>query len=162
MEKKHKIKRENIESYIVFSNSTETKHIATFKDIMGERKFVRIRSNIKMAFHKAKNENKSQQNKYDKYIEHSILNENTLNKRAKNKSLTPEEQIIENEVIKEIISEICNLPEPQNRRVYMYVVDGLKYSEISKIEKVHRSVAKRSIDAGLNKLRKKLKKFLIY
>lgn len=86
MKKEYKIKRENLESYIVFSNENETKHIATFKDVMGKRKFTRVESNIKIAFRKAKNEDKSQQNKYDKYIEHSVLNENTLNKRAKYKS----------------------------------------------------------------------------
>ena len=162
MKKEYKIKRENLESYIVFSNENETKHIATFKDVMGKRKLTRVESNIKIAFRKAKNEDKSQQNKYDKYIEHSVLNENTLNKRAKYKSPSIEDQVIENEVVTTIIREIWNLPELQNHRVYMYVVDGFTYSKISKMEKVHRSVVKRSVEAGIKKLQKKLENFLIH
>ena len=44
----------------------------------------------------------------------------------------------------------------------MYVVDGFTYSKISKMEKVHRSVAKRSVEAGIKKLQKKLENFLIH
>ena len=41
----------------------------------------------------------------------------------------------------------------------MKVVDEFTYSQIARIEKVDRSVIKRSVDAGIKKLQKKLKNF---
>lgn len=156
--KRYKFKRETLESYIVISNENETKSIATFKNGEGKRKYIRVQQDIKMAFNEAKKEDKSQQNKYDKYIEHIQLDENTLYKRTFYKETSLEDKLIEKDRIATIIREIWKLPAPQNRRVYMKLIDGFRYSQIARIEKVHRSVAKRSIDVGIEKLRKKLKK----
>lgn len=156
--KRYKFKRETLESYIVISNENETKNIATFKNGEGRRKCIRIQRDIKMAFDQAKKEDKSQQNQFDKYIEHIQLDENTLYKRTFYKEPSLEDKLIEKDRVATIIREIWKLPAPQNRRVYMFVVDRFTYSQVARIEKVHRSVAKRSIDVGIEKLRKNLKK----
>ena len=98
-------------------------------------------------------------NTYDRHIEHSQLDENTLYNRTFNKPQSIEEKVIENDTVTTIIREIWKLPIPQNRRVYMKVVDEFTYSQIARIEKVDRSVIKRSVDAGIKKLQKKLKNF---
>lgn len=159
MSKKYKFKRDTLEYYTVISNEDETKNVAIFKDRDGKKKYARVKRSVRTAFDIAKKEDKSQQNKYDKYIEHIQLDENALYKRAFYKEPSIEEKYIENQNVTRIIREIWKLPAPQNRRVYMKVVDGFTYSQIGRIEKVDRSVAKRSVDAGINKLQKKLKNF---
>ena len=79
-----------------------------------------------------------------------------LNVQALN---TLEEQVISNLESERIIKEIWKLPTPQNRRVYMYVVDEFSYTKIAKVENRSIPTVKESIDRGLQNLRKKLKKF---
>ena len=59
----------------------------------------------------------------DRYIEHSELTDISLNKRATNREISLEEQVISKLESERIIKEIWKLPTPQNRRVYMYIVD---------------------------------------
>lgn len=127
------------------------------KTSTGNRKFISVSNEVKEEFIRQKKENKSQRNEYDRHIEHLQLTEVQINARAFNKCKSVEEDFFENEGVKEIIREIWKLPEPQNRRVYMYVVDEFSLTEIAKIEKRAISVVKRSIDFGLKKLRKNLK-----
>ncbi len=104
-------------------------------------------------------EENSQNIKFSRYIEHSELTDISLNKRATNKEISLEEQVISNLESERIIKEIWKLPTPQNRRVYMYIVDEFSYTQIAKIENRSIPTVKESIDRGLENLRKKLKKF---
>ena len=70
-----------------------------------------------------------------------------------------EEMLLEKEGEREIIRKIWDLPIPQNRRVYMFIVDEFSLTEIARIEKRDVSVIKRSVDAGIRKLQKNLKNF---
>ena len=140
MRKKYKFKREILESYIVICNEDDSKNIATFKDGDGKANYVRVKRTIKMAFNKPKKEKKSQKNKYDRHIEDSLLDENTLYNRTFYKPQSIEEKVIENDTVITIIKEIWKLPIPQNRRVYMKLLDEFAYSQIARIEKVDRSV----------------------
>ena len=101
----------------------------------------------------------SQNIKFCRYIEHSELTDISLNKRSINKEISLEEQVISNLESERIIKEIWKLPTPQNRRVYMYIVDELSYTKIAKIENRAIPTIKESIDRELENLRKKLKKF---
>ena len=79
--------------------------------------------------------------------------------RKQPKEISLEEQVISNLESERIIKEIWKLPTPQNRRVYMYIVDEFSYTKIAKIENRSIPTVKESIDRGLENLRKKLKKF---
>ena len=61
---------------------------------------------------------------------------------------------------RQIIKTIWSLPEPQNRRVYMFIVEEFSLTEIAKIENRAIPVIKRSVDRGIKNLQEKLKKFL--
>ena len=123
MKKHSKIKREIIDTYIVFSNSDNSKNIIVFKDENGKSRVIRA------------------------------------NETSINKEISLEEQVISNLESERIIKEIWKLPTPQNRRVYMYIVDEFSYTKIAKIENRSIPTVKESIDRGLENLRKKLKKF---
>lgn len=162
MKKHSKIKREIIDTYIVFSNSDDSKNVIVFKDGKGNSKIIRANETLRNEYKRRKSEENSQNIKFSRYIEHSELTENSLNKRATNKEVSLEEQVISNLESERIIKEIWKLPIPQNRRVYMYIVDEFSYTKIAKIENRSIPTVKESIDRGLENLRKKLKKFYNY
>ena len=159
MKKHSKIKREIIDTYIVFSNSDNSKNIIVFKDENGKSKIIRANETLRNEYKIRKSEENSQNIKFSRYIEHSELTDISLNKRATNKGISLEEQVISNLESERIIKEIWKLPTPQNRRVYMYIVDELSYTKIAQIENRSIPTVMVSIDRGLENLRKKLKKF---
>ena len=159
MKKHSKIKREIIDTYIVFSNSDNSKNIIVFKDENGKSRVIRANETLINEYKKRKSEENSQNIKFSRYIEHSELTDISLNKRSINKEISLEEQVISNLESERIIKEIWKLPTPQNRRVYMYIVDEFSYTKIAKIENRSILTVKESIDRGLENLRKKLKKF---
>lgn len=159
MKKHSKIKRETIDTYIVFSNSDESKNIIAFKEETGKTRIIRANKLLRDEYRKRKSEENSQKIKFSRYIEHSELTENSLNNRAINKGISLEEEAISNLEAERIIKQIWNLPVPQNRRVYMYIVDEFSYTEIARIENRSIPTVKESIDRGLENLRKNLKKF---
>ena len=159
MKKYSRIKREIIDTYIVFSNNDESKNIIVFKDTNRKSRAVRVNNNIREEYRRRKSEENSQKIKYSRYIEHSVLTDISLNKRSANKEISLEEEVVSKLQAERILKEIWNLPEPQNRRVYMYIVDEFSYTKIAKIENRSIPTVKESIDRGLENLRKKLKKF---
>lgn len=156
-------KKERIGLYITFSDNT-TKYISTFKKSVKSVKFIKFDDTIQKKLNREykirKSEEKAIHNEYVRHIEHLKLTELQLYERAIHKNPTVEEIVCENEAEKEIKQTIWNLPLPQNRRVYMYIVDGFSLTEISKIEKCSIPAIKYSIEIGLKNLRKNLKKFL--
>lgn len=70
-----------------------------------------------------------------------------------------EEQIIAKLNRERIVQAINKLPSPQNRRVYMYLIQELSNKEIAEIEKCDHSAISRSIRAGIKNLKEILKKF---
>ena len=120
---------------------------------------IRVNNNIREEYRRRKSEENSQKIKYSRYIEHSVLTDSSLNKRSANKEISLEEEVVSKLQAERILKEIWNLPEPQNRRVYMYIVDEFSYTKIAKIENRSIPTVKESIDRGLENLRKKLKKF---
>ena len=151
MKEYSKIKREVIDTYIIFSNSDESKNIIVFKDENGKSRVIRANEKLRDEYKKRKSEENSQNIKFSRYIEHSELTDISLNKRATNREISLEEQVISNLESERIIKEIWKLPTPQNRRVYMY-------TKIAKIENRSIPTVKESVDRGLENLRKKLKK----
>lgn len=159
MKKHSRIKREIIDTYIVFSNNDESKNIIVFKDSNRKSRAVRVNNNIREEYRRRKSEENSQKIKYSRYIEHSALTDFSLNKRSINKEISLEEEVVSKLQVEKIIKEIWKLPTPQNRRVYMYIVDEFSYTKIAEIENRSIPTIKESVDRGLNNLRKKLKKF---
>lgn len=141
----------------VFLNNFRTN--TTYKSSRGKAKFAKIDKAINEELKRRKREDKSQRNEFDRHIEHLPLTECQINIRAVHKMPSMEEMLLEKEREREIIREIWNLPIPQNRRVYMFIVDEFSLTEIARIEKRDVSVIKRSVDAGIRKLQKNLKNF---
>lgn len=159
MKEYRKIKRELIDTYIIISNNDESKNIIAFKDVNGKSRIIRANKILRDEYKRRKSEENSQNIKFSRYIEHSELTDISLNKRAVNKEISLEEQVVSNLESERIIKEIWKLPTPQNRRVYMYIVNEFSYTKIAKMENRAIPTIKESIDRGLEILRKKLRKF---
>ena len=112
MKKYSKIKREVIDTYIVFSNSDESKNIIVFKDENGKSRAIRANEKLRDEYKKRKSEENSQNIKFSRYIEHLELTDISLNKRATNREISLEEQVISNLESERIIKEIWKLPTP--------------------------------------------------
>ena len=149
MNKSSNFKRLRLGSYIVISNKDNTKHIAAFKNNEGKLRFAKIKTEIL----------ESQKNRFVRHIEHSFLTEHKLNERILHKAKSIEDEYLADEGAREIVREIWNLPSPQNRRVYMNIVDEISITEIAKIEKCSFQAVQQSLKIGIRNLQKKLKKF---
>ena len=155
---KRKYKGKKINEYIVLKGYCNA--IISIKNVKEKIKFIKINKELKDEVKTHKRQLKKKKNEFDRHIEHLKLTEIQINKRAISKAPTTEEMFFEKEGERQIIKTIWSLPEPQNRRVYMFIVEELTLTEIAKIENRAIPVIKRSVDRGIKNLQEKLKKFL--
>lgn len=149
------MKKENIDGYEVYSENGEFKKMI-FKDYMGNEICISIEQCLKIELLQRRKEEYAEDYRVRRYIDTFLNDEYLLEVKLSNKIATPEEIILAEDGQARIIKEIWNLPEPQNRRVYMYIVDEFS---LTKIENRAIPVIKRSIDRGILILREKIKKF---
>lgn len=74
-------------------------------------------------------------------------------------SKSAEDIAIANDVIHNIKQEINKLPKKQGKRTYLKVISEFTLTEIAKIENCKKQSIQESVDAGINKIIKKFKKF---
>jgi len=118
---------------------------------------VEISNIIYSAFDKFELEDVSQIHKYSKYIEHSEVYEETLNKRAMDKQLSVED-IVEHKIeIDELKIAIDRLTLIQKRRIMKYYFENKTLQQIADEENCSIASVKESLDSSINKLRKNLK-----
>ncbi len=104
-------------------------------------------------------EDLSQMNEYDRHIEHSRLNTNTLHKRSVTEVASVDECAminIRNEKLRKVIDK---LPSVQRRRLLLYYYKDMTYDEIAEIEGCTKRSVYIAIERGKEKLKKILKNF---
>lgn len=95
-------------------------------------------------------------NEFDRHIEHSELNENTLNKRKFIEDIGVEDIVIKKIEEEQLHLAIDSLPLKQKSRVQKYFFENLTQKEISQIENCSVRAIQYSIECAI----KNLKKFL--
>lgn len=132
----------------------ENKYYIRFKDITNNIQNVEVSEEVYKIFDKSELEDISQMHEYERHIEHSELTDISLNRRAKNKSITIEEEI-ENKIVIEQIKNAFNiLTETQKRRIKLYYFEELNFKQIAFIEKCDESSIRESIYKGIEKIKK--------
>lgn len=159
MDKRPKRRKADDNPYTLTCYETEGKYFVSFKDINGNLQNIQVNYEIFEEFNEFELEDKSQMNKYERHIEQSEQYEGTLQQRLLLKNINNEDLMIDNITKEEIIRKIWTLPIPQNRRVYMKIVNEFTIEEIAKIENRSTSAIQESIALGLTKLKKVLKNF---
>ena len=95
-------------------------------------------------------------NEFDRHIEHSKLNENTLNKRSFNVERGVEDIVINKIEKQKLHIAMESLPLKQKNRIQKYFFENLTQKEIAKIENCSIRAIQYSIECAL----KNLKNFL--
>lgn len=134
----------------------ENKYYIRFKDITNNIQIVEVSEEVYKIFDKSELEDISQMHEYERHIEHSELTDITLNRRAKNKSITIEEEIENRIVIEQIKNAFNILTETQKRRIKLYYFEELNFKQIAFIEKCDESSVRESIYKGIEKIKKYL------
>ena len=98
-------------------------------------------------------------NEVDRHIEHSEIYEDNLVVRAKEKTISMEDEFIQKATFEELKRAIEMLPDIQKKRIKRYYFDDLNVCQIAELEGVAHQVVDRSIKKAINNLRKILKKF---
>jgi len=118
---------------------------------------VEITDKIYSAFDKFELEDVSQIHKYSKYIEHSEIYEETLNKRAMDKQLSVEELVEHKMDIDDLKLAIDKLSDVQKRRLKMYYFEDMTLNEIAEIEGCSIKNVHKSIEQAKENIKKTLK-----
>lgn len=134
------------------SNGTLTYHIVV-KDIYDKKVSKREYYN----FNSFISQNIKNKNIFDRYIEHSIQSEETIQKHMIQKTERVEDIVYRNLIIEEIEHALMSLNEIQRRRFVMYYIDEMTYEQIAKIEGCTKRAIKFSVDAARKNLQKMLK-----
>lgn len=152
------MKKEIIDGYELYSEDGNFKKIV-FKDSFDNEVSIQIDEKLSNEFIRRRREDFRDDYILRKHTDTFIYNDYLIEIKTSNHSTSLEDEIFNNNTYSEIIKEIRKLPEPQNRRVYMYLIKGLKNKEIAEIENKNKSVISRSINAGIKKIKKNLKNF---
>jgi len=97
-------------------------------------------------------------NVVDRHIEQSEVWEATLNVRAVQKPEGIEEVVLKKIQAETLHTAMKKLPEMQRRRMQMYYFEDMTYEQIARKEGCTKMPVKHSIEAGIERLKKELKK----
>lgn len=148
-----------VDTYTLEYVENEDKYYISFKDSVGNNCRIEIEKEIFDVYMTSRKAYTKIKNETSRYIEHSELTDISLYNRSLNKKSELDNIVTENINEEMIIKKIWELPEPQNRRVYMYIVKKLTMTEIAKIEGCAISSISRGINLGIDNLKKNLKNF---
>ncbi len=133
---------------------------ATFIDTDGSEVTINLGEDLRLEFVKRRREEFKEQYEKRKHIDRFIKDDDYIFEvKTSNNSYSIEDTFIKEEEKNKIIKEIWKLPIPQNRRVFMSVVNKYSLTKIANIEGVSVNAVKSSIILGKEKLKKILKNF---
>lgn len=147
-----------IDGYEVFIENGKM-ILGAFTDYDGNKHWFKIDEILENDFIERRKKEFAKEYEERVHLDTSIDNEYTLEIRNVFKIKSAEDTFLEKNTIEKIVKEIWNLPTPQNRRTYMKLISGFSLTEIARIENRDVAAIKRSVDTGLDKIRKKFKKF---
>ena len=133
---------------------------ATFIDTDGSEVTINLGEDLRLEFVKRRREEFKEQYEKRKHIDRFIKDDDYIFEvKTSNNSYSIEDTFIKEEEKNKIIKEIWKLPIPQNRRVFMSVVNKYSLTKIANIEGDSVNAVKSSIILGKEKLKKILKNF---
>lgn len=137
------------------------KYYISFKDGNKDSHEFEISKPLYEAFNEFELKDLSHLSEWDRHIEHLQLDETTLARRAIQPPDSVEEIAVRDILTEYLHKAIQELPVTQKRRLEVHFFGGLSYTEIARKERCSRMSVKRSVDAAVETLRKKLKKLQI-
>jgi RNA polymerase sigma-70 factor (ECF subfamily) len=133
------------------------KFFVSFKDGMGISQEIEINEKQSNAFNEFELEDLSEMNEFDRHIEQSKIYENNLEKRAKEKSISMEDEFIQKATFEELKRAIERLEEPYRKRIILYYFNNKNETEIADIEGISQQAISKTLHIALEKLKEFLK-----
>ena len=133
------------------------KFFVSFKDGMGIFQEIEINEKQNNAFNEFELEDLSEMNEFDRHIEQSKIYENNLEKRAKEKSISMEDEFIQKATFEELKRAIERLEEPYRKRIILYYFNNKNETEIAEIEGISQQAISKTLHIALEKLKEFLK-----
>ena len=146
--------------YSIFTAGTDagyTKYYITFRDCSGESVCMEIEKELFDAIDRFELDDLSFLNEVDRHYEQSELTEASLHARSSAVQESVDEIVFRRLQYEQLYHAIAELPEVQRRRLTLYYFGEFTYEQIAAMEGCTIMPVKRSIDAGLEKLKKFLK-----
>ena len=151
-----KRKKDKYNPYKLYHFKDEEKYIILIRPNKTINYSIEVSQEIYCAFNSFELEDKSQMNKYERHIEHSIITDITLYNKSIKKQRSVEDTVISNLENEKLYKSLLQLPKIQSRRIKMYFFDELTQKEIAAIEKTSIRAIQYSISIGLKNLKKLL------
>ena len=147
-----KRKKSKDNPYTIKYSEEKKSYYLTFKYNKKNQNVI-ISNEIFEQFNKFELEDISQMHKFDKYIEHSEIYEETLYKKSLNFEETIEEIVIKKDDFIRLKKAINQLNHLQKRRVIMYYFCDMTLEKISKIENCSVQAVDKNIKQSLERLK---------
>lgn len=159
MDKNPKRRKYGDNPYSLSKNESENLYIVSFKDISGIIQTIKVTKEVWEIFDEYERLDISIMNEFDRHTEHSEVYENNLEKRAKEKVFSMEDDFIQKATFEELKNSINKLEEPYKRRIKMYYFDDKNETEIAEFEHISQQAVSKSLHIAIENLRELLKNF---
>ncbi|MDO5002741.1 MAG: sigma-70 family RNA polymerase sigma factor [bacterium] len=151
-------RKSNDNPYNLEYNEVSNKYHVIFKDNKRNINKIEVSKNVFFAFDSFELEDISQMHKYERHIEQSEMFEETLYHRSINKPASVEEEVEEKLLHNDLKNALDKLSVVQKRRIRKYYFENMTLKKIAEEENCSIMSVKESIDSGISKLKKILKK----
>ena len=136
-------------------------YVVIFKDNTYKNHIVEVSEDVFNAMNSFELDDLKELNEFDRHIEHSLLLDEKLYIRAKNKPLDLEDEIIRKSSFEDLKKAIDTLPEIQKRRIKKYYFEEKNEYEIAKEENTTQQAINKNLHQAIKKLKEILKKIKI-
>lgn len=133
-------------------------YVVIFKDNTYKNHIVEVSEDVFNAMNSFELDDLKELNEFDRHIEHSLLLDEKLYIRAKNKPLDLEDEIIRKSSFENLKKAIDTLPEIQKRRIKKYYFEEKNEYEIAKEENTTQQAINKNLHQAIKKLKEILKK----
>ena len=155
MDKRPKRRKDKYNPYILYTKAG--RYYISFVDVNNNFQEIEVSQEVFESFNKFELEDISQMNEYDRHLEHSEVEENTLYQKSVSIE-QPLEEYFENVLVTENLHmAISKLPEVQKRRLKKYYFEEKTFEEISLEEGCTYQCVQRSVHRAVAKIKNILK-----
>lgn len=155
MDKRPKRRKDKYNPYTL--SIENQKYYVTFTDINGNIQKVEVSKKIFESFNKFELEDISQMNEYDRHLEHSEVDENTLYQKSVSSEQLLEEYFDKAQDAENLHMAINKLPDVQKRRLKKYYFEDKTFEEISLEEGCTYQCVQRAVYRAVAKIKNILK-----
>lgn len=158
MDERPKRKKHRDNPYVLLKINEKGLYRVSFKDGIGITRIVEITKEVYEAFDNFELEDISEMHEFERHIEHSEVFEENLNKRAMDKPMSLEDEVIRKTTFEDLMRAVNNLPEVQKRRIKKYYFDEKNVYQIAEEENTTHQAISKTLGIALEKLKEILKK----